>query len=95
MPKFPSNRNFQALQIRYLIDPILSCWKALAINSLFDSNSAQAILRTSIYEEIDPAYLWTPSTSGKIFVSSAYNFITDSSPNISFPSIRPQFSNSL
>jgi hypothetical protein len=48
LPKFPSNRNFQALQIRDLIDPILSRWKAPAIFSLFDSNSAQKILKTRI-----------------------------------------------
>jgi hypothetical protein len=53
MPKFPSNRNFQALQIRDLIDPILSRWKDPAIYSLFDSNSAQEILQTRISSKID------------------------------------------
>jgi hypothetical protein len=91
MPKFPFNRNFQALQIRDLIDPILSRWKAPAIYSLFDSNSAQEILQTRISSKIDPAYLWTPSTSGRFFASSAYKFTTASSSNISSSSIIPQF----
>ena len=91
MPKFPSNRNFQALQRRDLIDTTLSYWKAPAINSLFDPNSAQEILRTCIYTEINPAYLWTPSTFGKFSVSSAYFFIIGSSSNIFSSSIRPQF----
>ena len=69
LSKFPSNRNFQALQIRDLIDPILSHWKAPAIFSLFDSNSAQEILKTRISLEFDLAYLWTPP-SGQFSVSS-------------------------
>ena len=84
-PKFPSNRNFQALQIRDLIDHILSCWKAPAIYSLFDSNSTQGILKTRISTEPDPAYLWTPSTSGRFSVSSAYKFITTSSSTSTMP----------
>ena len=95
LPKFPSNRNFLALQIRDLIDHTHLSWKALALNSLFDPISVQEILRTRISTEIVPAYIWTPSTSGKFSLSSVYKFITDSSTNVSSFSIRPQFWNSI
>ena len=94
LPKFPFNINFKALQIRDLIDPTLSSWKALAINSLFDPMSAQAILRTHISTKIVPTYIWTP-TSGKFSIALAHSFITDSSTNVSSSLIRPQFWNSI
>ena len=89
-PKFPSNRNFQALQIRDLIDPILSRWKASAIFSLFDSNFSQEILKTRISPESDSTYLWTPSSSGQFSLSSAYKYISTSCSN-NFYSTIPQF----
>jgi hypothetical protein len=62
---------------------------------LFDSISAQAILKTRISMEIVPTYIWTPSTSGKFSMSSAYSFITGSNTNAFASPIRPQFWNSL
>ena len=78
-----------------MIDPSLLCWKAPAINSLFDSILAQVILKTRILADTVPAYLWAPSTSGKFSVSSVYNFITDSHTNASSSPIRPQFWKSI
>jgi hypothetical protein len=95
LPKFPSNKNPRALLIRDLIDPTLSRWKVPAVTSLFDSFSAQAVLNTRISTEIAPTFLWTPSTSGKFSVSSAYSFITGSSTNTSISPIWPQFWNSI
>jgi hypothetical protein len=95
LPKFPSNRNPRALLIRDLIDPTLSSWKVPAVTSLFDSFSAQAILNTRIAMELAPTYFWTPSTSGKFSVSSAYSFITGSNTNTSISPIRPQFWTSI
>jgi hypothetical protein len=95
LPKFSSNRNPRALLIRDLINPTLSSWKAPAINSLFDPISAQAILKTRISTELAPAYFWTPSTSGKFSVLSAYSFITGSNTNNSVSPIRSQFWNSI
>jgi hypothetical protein len=95
LPKFPSNRNHRALLIQDLIDPALSSWKVPAITSLFDPISAQAILNTRISTDFAPAYFWTPSTSGKFSVSSAYSFITGSNTNTSISPIRPQFWNSI
>jgi hypothetical protein len=92
-PKYPSNRNMQSLQIRDLIDPVSVHWKAPAVNSLFDSASAQEILKTRILTAPDPTYLWTPSSSGRFSVSSAYKFITSSDTNLS--SEPPQFWKSL
>jgi hypothetical protein len=93
IPKFPFNRNIQALQIRDLIEPLLAHWKAPAIYSLFDSTSAQEILNTRIFTAPGPSYLWTPTSFGHFSVSSAYKFITASSSN---PSTKPpHFWNSL
>jgi hypothetical protein len=92
-PKYPSNRNMQSLQIRDLIDPVSVHWKAPAVNSLFDSASAQEILKTRILTSPDPTYLWTPSSPGHFSVSSAYKFITSSYTNLS--SEPPQFWKSL
>ena len=78
-----------------MIDPSLFSWKASAINSLFDPILAQAILKTRILAETVPAYLWTPSTSGKFSMSSAYNFITNFNTNASSSLIRPQFWKSI
>ena len=76
-PKFPFSHNFQYLQVRDLIDHS-SHQNASAIHSLFDSVSAQEILRTKIFTALDPSYIWTPSSSGRLSVSSAYKFITAS-----------------
>jgi hypothetical protein len=92
-PKYPSNRNFQSLQIKDLIDPILYGWKPAALFSQFDPFSAQEILKTRISLDQDPTYLWTASTSGRFSVSSAYNLIA-SNPIIS-NSITLQLWNSL
>jgi hypothetical protein len=45
--------------------------------------------------EIVPTYIWTPSTSRKFSVSSAYSFLTGSNTNAFASSIKPQFWNSL
>jgi hypothetical protein len=90
MPKFPSNWNFHALQIRDLIDPILSRWKAPTIYALFDSNLAQEILKICISSKLDPAYIWTPFTSGRFSTASTYQFITASISNISSSSTIPK-----
>jgi ribonuclease HI len=95
LPKFPFNRNPRALLIRDLIDPTLSSWKVPAATSLFDSSSAQAVLNTRISTEFAPHFFWTPSLSGKFFVSSAYTFITGSNSNTSISPLRPQFWNSI
>jgi hypothetical protein len=63
-PKFHFNRNIPSLQIRDLIDPILNYWKAPFIHALFDSTSAQEILKIRISTNLDSNYIWTPSTSG-------------------------------
>jgi hypothetical protein len=92
-PRYPSNRNMQSLQIRDLIDPVSVHWKAPAVNSLFDSALTQEILKTRIITAPDPTYLWTPSSTGRFSVSSAYEFITSSDTN---PSLEPtQFWKSL
>jgi hypothetical protein len=93
LPKFPFNRNIQALQIQDLIDPLLSHWIVLAIYSLFDSSLAREILKTRIFTAPNPSYLWTPSSSGRFSISSVYKFIIASSSNPS--SMTPQFWNSL
>ena len=95
LPKFPSNRTFRAIQIRDLIDHSLLRWKAPAIFSLFEPVSAQAILKTSILAENIPAFLWTPSSSGKFSVSSVYGFITSSHMDASPSTLRPQFWKSI
>jgi hypothetical protein len=95
MPKFPSNQNFSSLQIRDLIDPILTRWKAPTIYPLFDSTSTQEILKTHISTYLEPIYIWTTSTSGRFSTSSAYQFITDTISNVPSSSTISQFEKSL
>jgi hypothetical protein len=63
-PKHPYNRNLPSLQIRDLIDPIRSSWKAAPIHALFDPLSATEILKTCISMDTGAGFLWTPSTGG-------------------------------
>jgi hypothetical protein len=94
-PKFPLNKHLPALLVRDLIDPNLAIWKTSAIHNLFDSISAIEILKIRISDEIGTDYLWTPSTTGKFTVSSAYRFISEVSSNNAASSNSPQFWKSL
>jgi hypothetical protein len=94
-PKFPLNKHLPALLVRDLIDPNLAIWKTSAIYNLFDSISAIEILKIRISDEIGTDYLWTPSTTGKFTVSSAYRFISEVSTNNAASSNSPQFWKSL
>jgi ribonuclease HI len=94
-PKFPFNKHLPALLVRDLIDPTLHIWKSSAIHNLFDSISAKEILKIRISDEIGTNYLWTPSTTGKFTVSSAYRFLTEKSSNNASSSAFPQFWQSL
>ena len=94
-PKFPSNRNFHSLQIRDLIDHILTHWKAPSIYALFDSISAQEILKTRISTDLEPNYIWTPFTCGHFSTSSTYHFITTTISNVSSSSSTSQLWKSL
>jgi hypothetical protein len=57
--KFPSNKE----QLSLFISTILS---------LFDDLSTQEILNIYISHSLSPKYIWTPATSGKFSISSAY-----------------------
>jgi hypothetical protein len=94
-PKFPLNKHLHALLVRDLIDPTLVIWKTLAIHNLFDSFSANEILKIRISEEIGTNYLWAPSTNGKFTVSSAYRFLSKVSSNNASSSNFSQFWKSL
>jgi hypothetical protein len=94
-PKFPLNRNFPSLQIRDLIDPIRNCWKATSVNALFDSLSAQEILKLRISTVPESYYIWTPSSFGRFSTSSAYAFITAYASNTTSSSISSHFWKSI
>jgi hypothetical protein len=81
--------------VRDLIDPNLAIWKTSAIHNLFDSISATEILKIRISDKIGTDYLWTPSTTGKFMVSSAYRFLSEVSSNNVASSNFPQFWKSL
>jgi hypothetical protein len=77
-PKFPLNRNFPSLQIKDLINTDNLNWKASSIHALFDSNSANEILKLCISTDPSTQYIWTPSTSGRFSTSSVYSLISAS-----------------
>jgi hypothetical protein len=94
-PKFPFNKHLPALLVRDLIDPTLAIWKTSAIHNLFDSISANEILKICISKEIGTDYLWAPSTNGKFMVSSAYRFLYEVSSNNASSLNFPHFWKSL
>ena len=94
-PKFPLNKNLLSFLVRDLIDPTLGTWKASAILNLFDSVSAKEILKIRISVDSGIDYIWTPSTSGKFTVSSAYRLLSAVSSNNASPSTFPQFWKSI
>ena len=93
--KFTFNQNLLALQIRDLIDPNLTNWKSSSIHALFDSTSAQEILKIRISTDLGSNYIWTPSTSGWLSTSSAYRFILDYNSNDASLSNSSQFWKSI
>jgi hypothetical protein len=75
-PKFPLNRTFPSLQIMDLINYDNLSWKTSSIHALFDTISANEILKLSISSDPDAQYIWTPSTSGQFSTSSVYRLIS-------------------
>jgi ribonuclease HI len=90
-PKFNLNRNLPALLVKDLIDFNSASWIAPTVHNLFDLISATEILKIRITMDSAINYIWTPSTSGRFTVSSAYRFISDLMSNNSSTSTSPQF----
>jgi hypothetical protein len=78
-PKFPLNRTFPSLQIIDLINSDNLSWKTSSIHALFDSVSANEILKIRISSDPGSQFIWTPSTSGHFSTSSVYRLISASS----------------
>jgi hypothetical protein len=70
--KFPGNREQLSLFISNLFILGSSKWNISTILSLFDDLSTQEILNIYISHSLSPKYIWTPATSGKFSISSAY-----------------------
>jgi hypothetical protein len=78
-----------------LIDPIRNSWKVSSIHALFDSLSAQEILKLRISTDPGSQYIWTPSTSGRFTTSLAYSLIIVFASNNSSSSVSSLFWKSI
>jgi hypothetical protein len=74
-PKFPNNRSLLSFQIKDLINHLIPQWKTFSIHALFDGPITQEILKIRISTDLEPNYIWTPSSSGLFSTSPAYRLI--------------------
>lgn len=83
-PRYPSHHVLPSLLISDLFHPDSLQWRSPLINSLFEEESAKAILELKISANHRASYIWTPSTSGRFTTNSAYlAIIHNSLPDLS------------
>jgi hypothetical protein len=60
-------------------------WRPSVVKSIFGYTSASEILKLRILNDPNTQYIWTPSTSGKFSISSAYTTLIQSHPPLCSP----------
>jgi hypothetical protein len=93
--KFPNNLTQPSLLIFDLMAPNTLQWIPSVVNSIFYNTSAKEIFRMHILNDLSPHYIWTPSSSSKFSINSAYITLIKSHMPLYSPTISLAFWKSL